>query len=218
MPDQTFVLVAEDEELVRLVIVQALLDEGFEVMEVEHAEAALIVLESHGRRIHVLFTDIQMPGAMDGLALAHHTSKHWPWIGLLVTSGRPHFLGKADLWRSHTSTAMSFVIFASWQRRLNASEGGGSSVAGTDRRLCCRIGPAPKAAVCDEDKTVMGKQRLVCRIACRPQSVSVLWRLPWASLLARAGQKYGKSSFRTCRETSAAGRNRRPKPSWQAKA
>ncbi len=90
MPDQTFVLVAEDEELVRLVIVQALLDEGFEVMEVEHAKAALIVLESHGRRIHVLFTDIQMPGAMDGLALAHLTSKHWPWIGLLVTSARPH--------------------------------------------------------------------------------------------------------------------------------
>jgi two-component system, response regulator PdtaR len=90
MPEQTFVLVAEDEELVRLIIVQALLDEGFEVMEVEHAEAALIVLESHGRRIHVLFTDIQMPGAMDGLALAHHTSKHWPWIGLLVTSARPH--------------------------------------------------------------------------------------------------------------------------------
>jgi CheY-like chemotaxis protein len=78
MPDQTFVLVAEDEELVRLVIVQALLDEGFEVMEAEHAEAALIVLGSHGRRIHVLFTDIQMPGTMDGLALAHHTSKHWP--------------------------------------------------------------------------------------------------------------------------------------------
>jgi CheY-like chemotaxis protein len=90
MPDQTFVLVAEDEELVRLVIVQALLDEGFEVMEAEHAEAALIVLESHARRIHVLFTDTQMPGTMDGLALAHHTAKLWPWIGLLVTSARPH--------------------------------------------------------------------------------------------------------------------------------
>jgi CheY-like chemotaxis protein len=89
MPDQTFVLVAEDEELVRLVIVQALRDEGFEVMEVEHAAAALIVLESQARRIHVLFTDIQMPGTIDGLALAHHTSKHWPWIGLLITSARP---------------------------------------------------------------------------------------------------------------------------------
>jgi two-component system, response regulator PdtaR len=95
MPDQTFVLVAEDEELVRLVIVQVLLDEGFEVLEAEHAEAALIVLESHARRIHVLFTDIQMPGTMDGLALAHHASKHWPWIGLLVTSARPRSDGTA---------------------------------------------------------------------------------------------------------------------------
>src|SRR5271165_1406307 len=140
MPDQTFVLVAEDEELVRLVIVQALLDEGFEVMEVEHAESALIVLESHGRRIHVLFTDIQMPGAMDGLALAHHTSKHWPWIGLLVTSARPprikpHFLSKADLWRSHTNTAMLFVVFTSWPRRPRACQRGGSTAAGTGRRL-----------------------------------------------------------------------------------
>jgi CheY-like chemotaxis protein len=90
MPDQTIVLVAEDEESVRLVIVQALLDEGFEVMEAEHAEAALIALKSHARCIHVLFTDIQMPGTMDGLALAHHTSKHWPRIGLLVTSAGPH--------------------------------------------------------------------------------------------------------------------------------
>jgi len=89
MPDQTLVLVAEDEELVRSVIVEVLLEEGFEVMEAEHAEAALIVLESHGRRIHVLFTDIQMPGTMDGLALARHASKHWPWIGLLLTSARP---------------------------------------------------------------------------------------------------------------------------------
>jgi CheY-like chemotaxis protein len=90
MPDQAMVLVAEDEELVRFVIVEALRTEGFEVMEVEHAAAALIVLESHARRIHVLFTDVQMPGTMNGMALAHHTSTHWPWIGLLVTSAQPH--------------------------------------------------------------------------------------------------------------------------------
>jgi two-component system, response regulator PdtaR len=36
-----------------------------------------------------LFTDIQMPGTMDGVALAHHTSQHWPWIGLIITSARP---------------------------------------------------------------------------------------------------------------------------------
>jgi CheY-like chemotaxis protein len=90
MPDQTFVLVVEDEELVGSVIVEALRDEGFTVMQAEHAEAALEILESHNRRLHVLFTDIHMPGSMDGLALAHHASKHWPWIGLLLTSARPH--------------------------------------------------------------------------------------------------------------------------------
>jgi Response regulator receiver domain len=126
MPDQTFVLVAEDEELVRLVIVQALLDEGFEVMEAEHAEAALIVLGSHATRIHVLFTDIQMPGTMDGLALAHHTSKHWPWTSCSLPPPDPnrtarHFPRKADLWGSHIGTAMSLAIFASWRRRLKAT-------------------------------------------------------------------------------------------------
>ena len=48
MPDQIVVLVAEDEELVRLVIAEALRDVGLEVMEVEHAEAALGVLEGSG--------------------------------------------------------------------------------------------------------------------------------------------------------------------------
>ena len=90
MPDQTFVLVVEDDELVGMVVVEVLRDEGFEVMQAEHAEAALEILEEHNRRIRVLFTDIHMPGSMDGLALAHHTSKHWPRIGLLITSARPH--------------------------------------------------------------------------------------------------------------------------------
>jgi two-component system, response regulator PdtaR len=89
MPDQILVLVAEDEELVRFVIVEALHDEGFEVIDVEDAEAALGILQIHATRVHVLFTDIQMPGAMDGLALAHHTAKRWPKIALLITSARP---------------------------------------------------------------------------------------------------------------------------------
>src|ERR1700760_1153845 len=88
MPDRILVLVAEDEELVRLVIAEVLRDAGIEVMEAEHAEAALSVLEHHAARIHVLFTDIQMPGSMDGLALAHHTSKNWPGIALLIRSAR----------------------------------------------------------------------------------------------------------------------------------
>jgi CheY-like chemotaxis protein len=89
MSDQTLVLVAEDEELVRFVIVEALRDEGFKVLEVGHAEAALGILGDRADHVHVLFTDIQMPGTMDGVALAHHTSQHWPWIGLIITSARP---------------------------------------------------------------------------------------------------------------------------------
>jgi CheY-like chemotaxis protein len=89
MPDQILVLIAEDEELVRLVVAEALRDTGLEVMEAELTDAALSVLEYHAARIHVLFTDIQMPGSMDGLALAHHTSKNWPRIALLITSARP---------------------------------------------------------------------------------------------------------------------------------
>ena len=38
-------------------------------------------------RCAILFTDIHMPGPMDGLALAHHTHKSWPWVALLITSG-----------------------------------------------------------------------------------------------------------------------------------
>jgi CheY-like chemotaxis protein len=89
MSDQILVLVAEDEEVVRFVIVEALQDSGFAVIEAEHAEAARSVLQIHNARIHVLFTDIQMPGSMDGLALAHHTARNWPNIALLITSARP---------------------------------------------------------------------------------------------------------------------------------
>jgi DNA-binding NtrC family response regulator len=89
MADQVIILVAEDEELVRPVIGEALEDAGFEVIEAEHAEAALLVLQIHAARIHVLLTDIHMPGAMNGLALAHHTAANWPKIALLMTSARP---------------------------------------------------------------------------------------------------------------------------------
>jgi CheY-like chemotaxis protein len=68
----------------------ALEDAGFEVIEAEHAEAALSVLQINAASIRVLFTDIQMPGTMDGLAVAHHhTAKNWPKIALLLTSARP---------------------------------------------------------------------------------------------------------------------------------
>jgi CheY-like chemotaxis protein len=80
------VVVAEDEPIIRMALVQLLIDEGFQVWEAEDAEAAIALLEAEAQSVHVLFTDVRMPGNMDGLELSHHVKAHWPWIGLLVAS------------------------------------------------------------------------------------------------------------------------------------
>lgn len=82
------VVVAEDEVLIRMVAVEALVGAGFDVIEANHAGEALMVLTNQADRICVLFTDIHMPGDMDGLALAHHACVHWPWVALLIASGQ----------------------------------------------------------------------------------------------------------------------------------
>jgi DNA-binding NtrC family response regulator len=86
------VVIAEDDVLVRMAAVDALRDEGFEVFEAGNAEEALIILRARASGTHVLFTDIHMPGQMDGLALAYHTGRSWPWVALIIASGvaRPH--------------------------------------------------------------------------------------------------------------------------------
>jgi two-component system, response regulator PdtaR len=90
------IVVAEDEPLIRMLVTEVLIEAGFEVLEACHAQAALIHLVARAANIHVLFTDVTMPGPMDGLALAHHTRGHWPWIGLIIASGRP-VLGKLPI-------------------------------------------------------------------------------------------------------------------------
>jgi two-component system, response regulator PdtaR len=80
------VLVAEDEPLILMAAVDHLTEEGFEVLAAGHAEEALAILALKAADVHVLFTDVHMPGELDGVALTHRVSTHWPWIGLLVTS------------------------------------------------------------------------------------------------------------------------------------
>lgn len=82
------VVVAEDEALIRMMAVDALTKAGFDVVEAGHAEDALAVLAARSNGIHILFTDIHMPGSMNGLELGHHVRDHWPWIALIVTSGK----------------------------------------------------------------------------------------------------------------------------------
>jgi CheY-like chemotaxis protein len=61
---------------------------GFEVVEAANADEAIEVLEAR-RDIMVVFTDIQMPGSMDGLKLARAVRGRWPPIKIVATSGRP---------------------------------------------------------------------------------------------------------------------------------
>ncbi|HKF62452.1 MAG TPA: response regulator [Dongiaceae bacterium] len=80
------VLVVEDEFLIRLAAVAALDHAGFEVLDAGSAEEALSLLVRRGD-IAALFTDINMPGGMNGLDLAFEVRRRWPAIGLLLTSG-----------------------------------------------------------------------------------------------------------------------------------
>ncbi len=82
------VLVAEDETLIRMATSDALTEAGFEVMEARHAGEALNFLETRGPEIRFLFTDIEMPGGMSGLELADLVLQRWPWISVLVASGK----------------------------------------------------------------------------------------------------------------------------------
>ena len=81
------VLVVEDKEIIREMTVEFLTDAGLEVEEASTADEALTVLEAGAERICLLFTDVRMPGKMDGLDLARTTLKRWPHIKVIITSG-----------------------------------------------------------------------------------------------------------------------------------
>jgi CheY-like chemotaxis protein len=81
------VLVVEDEPLLRLLAAESLVEVGYEVVEAADAGAALKVLQTRGD-VELIFTDIHMPGALDGLGLARTVNTRWPRIRLLLTSGR----------------------------------------------------------------------------------------------------------------------------------
>lgn len=89
------VLIVEDEPLIRLDIVLAFVDAGFSVIEVPDADQALRLLQDRGN-IGLVFTDIELPGHLDGLGLAAAIKQYWPQIPVLVTSGRVREVGAGD--------------------------------------------------------------------------------------------------------------------------
>jgi two-component system, response regulator PdtaR len=81
------VLIVEDEFLLRMDAAEFMKESGFTVYEASNADEAIALLELHGD-IRAVFTDIHMPGSMDGLKLAHYVRGRWPPVKLIITSGR----------------------------------------------------------------------------------------------------------------------------------
>ncbi|QOG20542.1 response regulator [Bradyrhizobium sp. SEMIA] len=89
------ILIVEDEFLLRMDSAEVLKDAGFEVIPAVNADEAIAILSARSD-IHVVFTDIQMPGSMDGLKLARFVRDRWPPIKIVATSGHVH-IGDDDL-------------------------------------------------------------------------------------------------------------------------
>ena len=81
------VLIVEDEMLLRMRAVGIVEDAGFRSIEAVNADEAIAILESRSD-ISLLFTDIQMPGSMDGLKLAHAVNDRWPAVKIILVSGQ----------------------------------------------------------------------------------------------------------------------------------
>ena len=80
------VLVVEDEAIIRMDIAGQLSDAGYDVFEAGTADEAVSLLEANPS-IRILFTDIDMPGGMDGLELSAAVRDRWPPVKIVVTSG-----------------------------------------------------------------------------------------------------------------------------------
>ena len=81
------VLVVEDEMMLRMRAVDMVEDAGYTPVEAVDADGAVAILESRSD-IALMVTDIQMPGSMDGLRLAHAVRERWPSIKIIVVSGQ----------------------------------------------------------------------------------------------------------------------------------
>jgi CheY-like chemotaxis protein len=81
------ILLVEDDPMLRLGASAVLMDAGYAVLEAADADEAIALLETEPD-IRLMISDIQMPGSLDGVKLAHAVRRRWPPIQVLLTSGR----------------------------------------------------------------------------------------------------------------------------------
>lgn len=84
---KTKILVVDDEAIIRMNMTSDLMDAGFDVVEAWNADQAIVILEQDPE-IDAVFSDIQMPGKLDGVDLARLIAERWPEKSIVITSGR----------------------------------------------------------------------------------------------------------------------------------
>jgi DNA-binding NtrC family response regulator len=92
---KSIVLIVEDEPIIRMMAVDMVSNAGFEVLVAENADEAVQILETQ-TGVRIVFTDIDMPGSMDGLKLALAVRGRWPPIEIILTSGH-HRVAKSEM-------------------------------------------------------------------------------------------------------------------------
>lgn len=80
------VLIVEDSPIIRMSAVDLVLSAGYEALEAGDADEAIHILELRDD-IDLVFTDVQMPGTMDGIKLSHYIRDRWPPLKLIIASG-----------------------------------------------------------------------------------------------------------------------------------
>ena len=88
-PRRRTALIVEDDAEVRGLTAALLEEEQLDTIECESAEAALAVMLIGGRDIAMIFADVRLPGAMDGIDLAWEVRLRWPLLPMVLTSGHP---------------------------------------------------------------------------------------------------------------------------------
>jgi CheY-like chemotaxis protein len=81
------ILLVEDDPFLRMAAIDLIEDAGFEAAVAENGDEAIHILETRSD-VRIVFTDIQMPGTMDGMKLARTVRGRWPEIKLVITSGK----------------------------------------------------------------------------------------------------------------------------------
>jgi CheY-like chemotaxis protein len=80
------ILIVEDDALVLMELADWMVELGLTVLTADNADQAIVLLDTHPE-IELLLTDIEMPGSMDGVRLAHHVAERWPPVRIVVISG-----------------------------------------------------------------------------------------------------------------------------------